>query len=165
MISYTICLIRRGDSILLLNRQAAPWMGAWNGVGGKIEPGEAAEASVLREVFEETGIALETVSYKGLVTWRVNGGQYGGMYAFLADVPIDFVYETPIATDEGILDWKTIDWILHPNNYGITHNLPHVLKRMLEEDTLYDHRCVFADNKLVSVESVKLIEHPENIRA
>lgn len=37
MYQYTLCFIERGDAILLLNRQKAPWMGCWNGVGGKIE--------------------------------------------------------------------------------------------------------------------------------
>ncbi|WJH35841.1 hypothetical protein N6H14_07935 [Paenibacillus sp. CC-CFT747] len=41
MFRYTICFIRRGNRILLLNRNAPAWMGAWNGVGGKLEPGEA----------------------------------------------------------------------------------------------------------------------------
>ncbi|MDT2194339.1 NUDIX domain-containing protein [Paenibacillus larvae] len=41
MITYNICFIRRGDQILLLNRQKSSWMGAWNGIGGKIEQGKA----------------------------------------------------------------------------------------------------------------------------
>ncbi|WP_409347186.1 NUDIX hydrolase [Paenibacillus sp. MBLB4367] len=149
-------MIRRGDSLLLLNRQSAPYMGSWNGVGGKIEAGESEEAGVLREVLEETGIALPGVRYKGLVTWTIDGGRYGGMHAFLSDLPEDFLYATPIATDEGILDWKRIEWIMHPANQGVAHNLPHFLKRMLEDDGLYDHQCVFTNGALVSVQSVPL---------
>ena len=57
---YTLCLIRQDDHFLLLNRQKQPAMGMWNGVGGKIEPGETPTAAVIRETFEETGIALCT---------------------------------------------------------------------------------------------------------
>lgn len=58
MITYNICFIRRGDQILLLNRQKSSWMGAWNGIGGKIEQGESPVESVRREVLEETGLFL-----------------------------------------------------------------------------------------------------------
>ncbi len=36
MYKYTICFIRKGNKILLLNRNKKPNMGMWNGVGGKI---------------------------------------------------------------------------------------------------------------------------------
>ena len=45
---YTLCLIRHADSFLLVNRQKRPAMGMWNGVGGKIEPGETPEVAVIR---------------------------------------------------------------------------------------------------------------------
>lgn len=32
-LKYTICFIKRGDEILLLNREKSSWMGSWNGVG------------------------------------------------------------------------------------------------------------------------------------
>ncbi|MEB2281356.1 NUDIX domain-containing protein [Lysinibacillus xylanilyticus] len=45
------------------------WMGAWNGVGGKIERNETPLAGALREIKEETGIALQDITYKGKITW------------------------------------------------------------------------------------------------
>lgn len=52
MYKYTLCFIQRADEILLLNRQKSPWMGSWNGVGGKIEPGESLIESIKREIKE-----------------------------------------------------------------------------------------------------------------
>ena len=37
---YTLCFLTRGDDILMLKRNHAPNRGLWNGVGGKIGPGE-----------------------------------------------------------------------------------------------------------------------------
>ena len=40
MYKYTLGFIIKNNEVLLLNRNKSPWMGAWNGVGGKIETGE-----------------------------------------------------------------------------------------------------------------------------
>lgn len=41
MIAFTNCFIKKGDRILLLNRNKPSWMGMWNGVGGKWGVGAA----------------------------------------------------------------------------------------------------------------------------
>ena len=153
MLKYTICFIKKGNEILLINREKPSWMGSWNGVGGKIAVSETPEQCVIREVFEETGIELESVKYKGVVTWTENGIFTGGMYAFTADVPENFKYNTPAKTDEGILDWKSIQWILDPQNTGVAHNLPGFLPKMLDDDGIYEHLCVFEDDVLVGIQT------------
>lgn len=64
MVEYTICFLKQGDKILLLNREKPQWMGAWNGVGGKIEQGETPLVSALREIKEETGLARHYIQRK-----------------------------------------------------------------------------------------------------
>ena len=144
---YTLCFIKKGEQILMLNRVKSPWMGIWNGVGGKIEKGEEPKESVLREIMEETGIPLSDVEYKGVVTWIVDGSRTGGMHVFLAEVPKDFEYRTPISTDEGILDWKKISWILHPDNLGLA-NLKYFLPQMLEDSNTYNHKFVYENGNV-----------------
>ena len=39
-IPYTTCFVRCGESVLMLLRNRPPNAGLWNGVGGKISPGE-----------------------------------------------------------------------------------------------------------------------------
>ena len=46
-------------------------MGMWNGVGGKIEDNETPYEGIIRETFEETGIELSSVMYKGLLVLKV----------------------------------------------------------------------------------------------
>lgn len=87
MLKYNICFIKRGEEILLLNREKASWMGCWNGIGGKLDPLETPRAAMIRELEEETGIQAYSLHFKGLVTWKGDDFDYGGMYAYIAEVP------------------------------------------------------------------------------
>ena len=56
----------RGDTVLLVQRGKAPYLGSWNLPGGSIEPGEKAIDAAVREVLEETGIACHLHSIAGV---------------------------------------------------------------------------------------------------
>jgi 8-oxo-dGTP diphosphatase len=149
MLKYTIGFIKRGSEILLLNREKSSWMGSWNGVGGKLEQDETPQDCIIREIREETGIIVEEVTFKGTVTWDVDNHYYNGMYAFVVEVPDTYEFKTPIKTDEGILDWKKIDWIFHPENTGIA-NLQYFLAEMLNGDQIFDYHFVYQGNHVES---------------
>ncbi|WP_042149522.1 8-oxo-dGTP diphosphatase [Paucisalibacillus sp. EB02] len=155
MLTYTIAFILRRNEILLLNRESPSWMGSWNGVGGKLEYDESPRDCIIREIREETGIQLQNIAYKGTVTWNVDGHYYNGMYAFVAEIPGYFDYNTPIKTDEGILDWKKVDWILHPENTGVA-NLQYFLKEMIQGDQIYDYHFVYKDKQVEHFERKEL---------
>ncbi|WP_139489117.1 NUDIX hydrolase [Brevibacillus dissolubilis] len=174
-LKYTLCFIRRGNQILLLNRQSSPWMGRWNGVGGKLQPDESPLACVLREVYEETGISLETAQYRGLITWphhwdeptEHNGmpknkdhedQEKEGLYVYIADVSPGFSYETPKAFEEGILDWKEISWIMNPENLGVASNAQKILPTLLTDERCYEHFCVFENHDVVGYRATVLTE-------
>lgn len=151
---YTLCFIRRGDELLMLNRIKKSEMGLWNGVGGSIEPGETPEQCVIREVSEETEIRLNRVAYVGSVTWIHSTLGMSGMHVFIAEVPVDFIFETPLLVDEGVLDWKYIHWILNPDNQGISNKIKDFLPHMLEGH-IYDHRY-FYDVSDVNIRSERI---------
>lgn len=156
MYKYNICFIKRGSKILLINRNSAPLMGKWNGVGGKIEAGETVLESVLREVYEESGIKLESAVDKGAVTWYVDGACVGGMHLFVAELTKDFLLDTPKLMDEGVLDWKEIDWIVDPRNEGIAEHVSYYLKSLFENDEQNEHRCTYREDKLVEYQLIPL---------
>ncbi|MEK5485814.1 NUDIX hydrolase [Lysinibacillus sp. FSL M8-0355] len=155
MAEFTICFLKKGEQILLLNRNYPAWMGAWNGVGGKIEQDETPLAGAIREIKEETGITVEEITYKGKITWTDGVVNYGCMYAFIAELPESFTYITPIKVAEGILDWKDLTWIFHPENVAIA-DLKHYLPTMLNEATNYDYNFTYQDKQLVHISSTPI---------
>lgn len=70
----TAVILERGGRVLLLQRSMTmSWMpGRWNLPGGHVDPGENAAQCATREVFEETGLVVQTLA--PLV--RVQRGKY-----------------------------------------------------------------------------------------
>ncbi len=157
MYPYTLAFIIRKDEVLLLNRNKTPWMGAWNGVGGKIHEDETPLDCIIRETKEETGIILtsDIVIPKGTVTWNQFDAKGNGLYLFVAFVDDDFNYPVPLVVDEGILDWKKISWACDMDNQGIARNIPYFLETIINEKQNYEFACTFAGDNLVKVEAIK----------
>lgn len=68
----TICYIEKDGKTLMLYRNKKKddiHEGKYVGVGGKFEQGETPEDCVIREVKEETGLTLNSLTYKGLITF------------------------------------------------------------------------------------------------
>ena len=53
------------DKLLLIKRATVPFKGYWALPGGKAEPGETVEQTIVREVKEETGLNIATISKVG----------------------------------------------------------------------------------------------------
>ena len=72
-----MCMIYRGDQVVVQRR--APEKG-WPGItfpGGHVDPGESVTDSVIREVKEETGLAIEHPTLCGIKDWtRDDGSRY-----------------------------------------------------------------------------------------
>ncbi len=153
MYKYTLAFIIYNDEVLLLNRNKNPWMGAWNGVGGKIEIGEDIKSSIIREIKEETSINFsdELVKYQGTVTWNSFDADGQGLYFFMCYLDKKPTFKTPVMTDEGILDWKKISWAIDKENYGIARNIPFFLSHALKHKGLYNYHCIFEGDNLKEV--------------
>lgn len=67
---------RYGDRVALIRKGRPEWQsGLWNGIGGKVDPGETPEAAMLREFKEETGVPQDHIEWEPfarLDTWTKN---------------------------------------------------------------------------------------------
>lgn len=60
-------VVRRGDELLLVQRGRGVAAGQWSLPGGRVEMGEHLVDAVVREVAEETAVAVEVTGFLGLV--------------------------------------------------------------------------------------------------
>lgn len=68
----TLCYVRSGGRTLMLHRDKKPGdahRGKWNGLGGKLDPGESPDECVVREVREESGLRLSGPRLRGVLTF------------------------------------------------------------------------------------------------
>ncbi len=73
----------------------------WIGIGGKFEETESPEECVLREATEETGLTLNSLEYRGIVTFVSDGNFTEYMHIFWSDSFSGELTEC----DEGELEW------------------------------------------------------------
>lgn len=59
-IRRTLLLLTREDQVLLAMKKRGFGVGKWNGVGGKLEPGESVEQALVRECQEEIDVTPTT---------------------------------------------------------------------------------------------------------
>lgn len=78
--SATAIIVYPENKILLAKRTTPPFIGYWALPGGRAEEGETAEQNVVREVKEETGLAVELL-YK-LGSYKEQGIQGGYEYNY-----------------------------------------------------------------------------------
>ena len=68
------------DKILLIKRRTVPFSGYWALPGGRVDPGETVEQTIVREVKEETGLDVAVVSKIG--DYHEQGVQDGVEYDY-----------------------------------------------------------------------------------
>jgi 8-oxo-dGTP diphosphatase len=101
----TLCYLRKNDQTLMIHRVKKSndmHRGKWNGLGGKLEPGESPEDCVRREVEEESGLLVKKMWLKGFLSFPgfANDEDW---YAFVFVVP-EFEGQI-IESVEGDLEW------------------------------------------------------------
>ncbi len=105
MFNTTLCYIEKDGAYLMIHRikkQNDMNKDKWIGVGGKFEDGETPFDCARREIKEETGLDVEKLQYRGIVTFvsDLYGTEY--MHLFTAD---EFEGKIDYNCDEGKLEW------------------------------------------------------------
>jgi 8-oxo-dGTP diphosphatase len=103
-----------GKEVLLIHRNARlddPHFGKYNGLGGKLEPGEDIVSGMKREIREEAGIECTTLRLRGTISWPGFGTHGEDWFGFI--FVIDAWTGSPVAhSAEGTLAWVPIESIL-----------------------------------------------------
>ncbi len=80
----TLLYILNGDYVLLIEKKRGIGKGLYNGVGGKINPGETPVQAAIRECKEEIGVTPIDLTWRGILEFHNDERFYGLVYVFLA---------------------------------------------------------------------------------
>ncbi|MCR4991175.1 MAG: 8-oxo-dGTP diphosphatase [Lachnospiraceae bacterium] len=109
MRNTTLIYIIKDGKYLMLNRAGKKHdlnEGKWIGVGGKVEEKETPERCAIREAYEETGLKLTDIRFRGIVYFISDEYESEFMFLYTSD---RFSGEPKTESDEGILEWIDID--------------------------------------------------------
>ena len=124
-LGYILSTDRR--RVLLVHRNKRPddpHFGKYNGLGGKLQPGEDVMTCMKREVLEEADLECNRLVLRGTINWPGFGKQGEDWFGFI--FRIDAWSGTPRTENaEGTLSWVDVNQVLTlPLWEGDRHFLP-----------------------------------------
>jgi 8-oxo-dGTP diphosphatase len=146
----TLCYVRRNNQTLLVHRiKKANDMhqGKWNGLGGKLEPGETPEECAIREIREESGLEVAYPLLKGVLTFPAFANDED-WYAFVF-VATSFSGEL-IESPEGVLAWIDDSELLSLNLWEGDR----IFLRWLDRPGFFSGKFIYTDGVLTDHQAV-----------
>ncbi|MBI3761316.1 MAG: NUDIX domain-containing protein [Chloroflexi bacterium] len=126
LIPRTLCFVTHDREVLLI--KGAPdkkiFPGRYNGVGGHVERDEDIFSAAIREVREETGLAVTEFRLRGVI--NIDTGEAAGIGLFVFTARADG--REVRASSEGILEWVAFDQV---NELDLVEDLPMLLPKVL----------------------------------
>ncbi len=146
MRNTTLCYIKKNGKYLLMHRikkENDLNRDKWIGIGGKFEDKESPEQCNRREVFEETGLTLNSAEYKGIITFVSDIWETEYMHLFTSS---DFSGTVKSDCDEGVLEWVNEDKLLSfPTWSG-----DRIFLEKLDSDEFFSLRLEYRGETLIS---------------
>ena len=121
-----MCMVQDGSRVLVINRNDPGWPGLAF-PGGHVEKGEAFADSVIREVYEETGLTIEQPRLCGIKQFRT---EENSRYIVLLYRSDSYSGEL-ISSGEGDVFWLTLEQL---DQYPLTPHFEQVVEVMLRDD-------------------------------
>ncbi len=127
VVPRTLCFVLHGTDVLLL--KGAPtkriWPNRYNGVGGHVERDEDVYSAAVREIAEETGLAVAEVRLRAVINIDTDDPQAGILlFVFTAQARDRTVRPSP----EGTLEWVPRARVLE---YDLVEDLRELLPKVL----------------------------------
>ncbi|MCA9786675.1 MAG: 8-oxo-dGTP diphosphatase [Candidatus Cloacimonetes bacterium] len=156
-IEATLCYLEHDGQVLMLHRNSRAddvHYGKYNGLGGKLDPGESPLDCVLRELHEECGLRPGRIRFSGHIAFPAfDGSRDWSVFLYRAFEPQGTLSADPA---EGALEWVPREQLLElPLWEGDRHFLPWVLAdrrfmaRFVYEAGVYrSHEVHFIDEDL-----------------
>lgn len=141
----TLCYVLKGDEVLMIHRVKKVQdmhQGKWNGLGGKLEPGETPEECARREIREESGIEVDELTLKGILTFPAFANEEDWYaFVFVARSTSEKLIDSP----EGNLSWVKRDRLNDLNLWeGDRIFLP-----WLFQEGCFSGKFVYQDGRLI----------------
>lgn len=139
-----------GLRVLMINRNKRPddiHAGYYNGLGGKLDPGEDVAAGMRREIREEAGIEVTSLALRGTISWPGFGRAGEDWFGFLFRID-GFTGEPHAGNHEGTLEWIPVTRLpaipMWPSDQ-------HFLPMVFDDDPRPFHGCMpFDQGRMVS---------------
>jgi 8-oxo-dGTP diphosphatase len=136
----TLCLLYRGNEVLLQDRVKEDWRG-FALPGGHVEPGESIVESVVREMREETGLTVLHPQLCGVKQFPTDEGRYL-VILFKSD---EFTGDL-VSSEEGRMEWVHLDQL---EEYDTVADLKELLDVMLRDD-LTEFQYIIEDGNWIA---------------
>lgn len=140
----TLCYLEQNNSYLMLHRITKKNdinHDKWIGVGGHFEFQESPEDCLKREVKEETGLTLNSFSFRGIVTFVSDNDEAEYMHLYTSD---NFSGEI-IECDEGKLEWVPFEKI---NSLSLWEGDKIFLRLLKEKVPFFSLKLVYKNGTL-----------------
>jgi 8-oxo-dGTP diphosphatase len=141
----TLCYLKMDGKTLMIHRvkkENDMHHGKWNGLGGKLNPGESPEDCVIREVREESGLIIIDPLLKGFLTFpKFANDEDWYAFVFVARK----IEGQLIESEEGVLKWIDDEHLLNLDLWeGDLIFLP-----WLERPGIFSGKFIYREGKLV----------------
>lgn len=150
----TLCYLKEDGRTLMIHRIRKAndmHLGKWNGLGGKLNPGETPEECVTREVYEESGLEIVNPLLKGILTFP-KFAKNEDWYAFVFVV---YKFQGQLVdSKEGDLAWIEDERLLDLNLWEGDR----IFMPWLDKPGFFSGKFVYQDGQLID-HKVVFYEH------
>ncbi|MBO5652691.1 MAG: 8-oxo-dGTP diphosphatase [Clostridia bacterium] len=159
MQNTTLCYLEKDGKMLMLHRVKEKEdinAGKFLGVGGHFEEGESPYDCAIREIFEETGLAVAALRYRGVVTFVSDRYESEQMHLFSSDAFLGEDafpdYDPSGVRDGGFCDEGVLCWVDKKEMFSLPMwEGDEVFLRLMEKgEPFFSLKLIYEGDALVS---------------